>query len=139
MAHGFISSWSPNDRIQIWGASNINNNKEYQGTNTSELKKSNDRGKLLCCLKVEIRTGVYKRLPVHQVKLYIFTPAFRMTMQKSFPRLSANCTSWLDQGNLSKCTYNHQSRYMAPQINPHAKSFMLNHSLKSDSSNKDTF
>jgi hypothetical protein len=26
-----------------------------------------DRGKLLCCLKIEIRAGVYRMLPVHQV------------------------------------------------------------------------
>ena len=30
-----------------------------------------DRGRLLCCLKVEIKTGIYKMLPVHEVTKYL--------------------------------------------------------------------
>ena len=29
-----------------------------------------ERGKLLCCLKVEIKAGIYRMLPVHQVILH---------------------------------------------------------------------
>jgi hypothetical protein len=33
----------------------------------SPYKKEKDKGKLVCCLKVEIKAGVYKMLPIHQV------------------------------------------------------------------------
>lgn len=34
---------------------------------TRDSFKDNQQGRLLCCLKVEIKNGIYKMLPVHEV------------------------------------------------------------------------
>ena len=36
----------------------------------SKESKERARGRLLCCLKVEIKSGEYKMLPVHEVSLF---------------------------------------------------------------------
>lgn len=62
----FVSSWSSNEKQSF-----AKRMKELQKSALLDTKKSLDteKGKLLCCLKVEIRTGVYKMLPIHLVTI----------------------------------------------------------------------
>ena len=60
----FVSSWSSNEKQNF-----ARRMKELHKSALPDTRKSIDieKGKLLCCLKVEIKTGVYQMLPVHQV------------------------------------------------------------------------
>jgi hypothetical protein len=55
----FVSSWSSKEKLV-----QFNKKETYV---YPDGRKSANKGKLLCCLKVEIKTGIYKMLPVHQV------------------------------------------------------------------------
>lgn len=55
-----VSSWSSREKL-------VKSSSQKGGTLSAEEKKILDRGRLLCCLKVEIKAGVFKMLPVHQV------------------------------------------------------------------------
>lgn len=64
----FMNSWSSNEKMNL-----TRRIKELQKNTQTEGRKSIDtqKGKLLCCLKVEIKAGVYKMLPIHQVYRYM--------------------------------------------------------------------
>ncbi|KAJ3305646.1 hypothetical protein HDV03_001291 [Kappamyces sp. JEL0829] len=56
----FVRSWSSKEKLVQVG-------KQKEPALLADGKKSQSPGKLICCLKVEIKSGVYKMLPVHQV------------------------------------------------------------------------
>ncbi|KAJ3042722.1 hypothetical protein HDV00_006779 [Rhizophlyctis rosea] len=61
-----------------------------------------DRGKLICCLKVEIRVGVYKMLPVHAVsRERLREERYQKIHQKFIPRMMI-LNDWLE--NSVACT-----------------------------------
>lgn len=58
----FVSSWSSNEKVD-----SARRMKEPQTNALGDYRRcDSERGKLLCCLKVEIKNGIYKMLPIHQ-------------------------------------------------------------------------